>query len=116
MSTLLTIVRRAPIREFTMSNLDRRTMLKLAAALGADRAMPTTISPAEAALLLEQPPAFDGAMPQDRVDEADWQDPEEFAAALVGVGGVALDWFQDGAAEELAAYKQSAARMLAAFG
>ncbi len=85
--------------------ITRRDALRIAAAYSAARTAPFAVSPAEAAALLDQPATCDRGEDRPYVDDADFLDPVQFAEAIDGVDFRSV--FENGAAVEMAAYKQA---------
>lgn len=88
----------------------RRQALQIAAAATTAAAVPFAVSPAEAAALLDQPADFDPGPGRGAAWGADLSAPVRFAESLDGVDWD--DWFENGAAEDMALYKQAVAAMV----
>lgn len=92
----------------------RRHALKLAAAATATAtAAPFAVSPDQASALLDRPATFNPAGGRGR-GEPDLREPIAFAEALDGTDF--RDFFESGAAPEMAEYKQALLRVEDAFG
>lgn len=97
--------------------LTRRDALRLAAAATAGTVSPFAVSPAEAAALLDGPMPFDpfACRLDPALPEGDHRlDPVAFAAQVDGIDW--MNWFEHGAPEQMAAYKQMYNAALAALG
>lgn len=85
--------------------ITRRDALRLAGAATGPGAAPFAVSPAEAAALLDKPASVDPGGLRPSAWAADFLDPVGFAEALDGVDF--RDLFENGAAAEMADYKQA---------
>jgi len=93
--------------------LTRRDALKLGAGLAAAAAVPSTLTPAQAAALLDAPLDPGQSPPRRGMDTTDVYDPISFAEGIDGLDMEALTEHQ--APEDMALYKQMRAKMLREF-
>lgn len=84
--------------------ITRRDALRLAAVAAGTAAGPFAVSPVEAAALLDGPAGFDPGGARPSAWAANLLDPVQFASALDGID--IHDWFEHGAAVEMAEYKR----------